>query len=138
MKKIFILFALMISVNVVLAENPVKNYVEDFDQATTSEQFEGYYLATANGTTTRGTFSGGTTVYVPEGTTILELYITNPVYSSWSWSVTPSSNFQGTFAGQWGGMIMNSSGVDNTSITITGYIVGVGTRTKVLVIREDY
>lgn len=138
MRKLFVLFALLVSTNITFAENPIKNYVEELNQTSSSEVLQGYYLATANNVTTRGEFYSGTTIYVPEGTTILELYITNPVYSSWSWSVTPSSYFQGLFSGQWGGMLMSSSGLDNTTVTITGNIVGVGTRTKVLVIRENY
>lgn len=138
MKNLFILFSLLISVNVAFAENQGKNYVERIEQSIDPEQLQGYYYATVDGSTSRGEFTSGTTIYIPEGTTILELYITNPVFTSWSWSVTPSSNFQGTFPGQWGGMLMSSSGLDNTTVTITGNIVGVGTRTKVLVIREIY
>ena len=138
MKKLFVLFALLFSASIVFAEEPVKNYVEEVNQDVHPEQLQGYFLATAGYTTTRGEFTSGTTIYVPQGTTILELYLTNPKFSSWSWSVSPSNRFQGCFSGQWGGMLMSSSGLDNTTVTITGNIIGVGTRTKVIVIRESY
>ena len=133
------MFAFLVSACVIFAENPVKNYVEDVKQTTNSELLQGYYLATAGNNTVRKEFYGASTLTIPINTRILELYITNPVYSSWSWNVSPSGLFQGFFPGQWGGMLMSSTGMDGASISITGNIVGIGTRTKTLVLREvDY
>ena len=137
MQRIFTLLIFLISVNLIFAEKPIKNYVEKVSQTATSEEFRGYCLATAGNSTTRVEFRGGTTIYIPQNTRILELYITRPTFSSWNWSVNPSGLFQGLFPGDWGGILMSSSGMDGVNIVSTGTLVSGGTLTKVLVLREE-
>ena len=137
MKKLLVLFALFFSVSVLFAEEIVKNYVEEVSSETSYEEFKGYYLATAGNSTIRAEFRGGTTLYIPQNTRILELYITSPTFSSWNWNVSPSGLFQGFFNGEWGGMLMSSSSMDGANIVITGTLVNGGTLTKILVLREE-
>ena len=126
MKKYFILLAMLFISVVNYAENPA-NYVEASSEnnARAIYNVEGWY---ETNTGYRSTFSIGTNLRIPDGTTEMNLFITTPVFNSYTFTSNVSGLIKYSSSNyvhlSCSGTIYNT--LDGTSIDVTGYCPSTG------------
>lgn len=126
MKKVICLFAFLVCALIAFAVEPIAPVVTNAeDDARVIYNVEGWY-ETSSGY--RSTFSIGSNLRIPSGTTAMSLFIESPVLSSYTFT----SNVSGLIGGSSGNYVyLNCSNtqyntIDGTSINVTGYCPATG------------
>lgn len=126
MRKVIYSFLFLVSALVAFAEEPVAPVVTvSVDDSRVIYNVEGYYETNVG----KGdSFVIGSNLRIPEGTTTLYLWITSPVFSSYSFTSSVSGLIRYS-SGNYVQLSCSGTGyntIDGTSIDVTGYCPSTG------------